>query len=164
MTDPSLYLPRIQQAWANADDAADRFAANGMPSDRLRNIIEGKQRPNTLDMALIAEACQVSVDWLLYGTEPRPARIPDHTVNEEQPADDEPAAAPPTDLLTAAADAIRSAVCTGDGCEDTEDDCARKRVQPCVWEHGVLTEVLGTPEVLAAAALSVLPAADPART
>ncbi|MFE6412607.1 hypothetical protein ACFVOR_37370 [Streptomyces sp. NPDC057837] len=35
------------------------------------------------------------------------------------------------------AEAIRNAACNGD-CGDTEEECARKRVQPCVWHHGVL--------------------------
>ncbi|MGH8964051.1 MAG: hypothetical protein ACRDXB_01800, partial [Actinomycetes bacterium] len=54
------------------------------------------------------------------------------------------------------AQAIRDAACPGDGCPDTEEVCVRKRIQPCVWERGILTEVLGTPEVFADAVLAVL--------
>jgi hypothetical protein len=60
----SPYLSRIRQALANADDAADRFAANGMDPERFRLIIEGQQRPTSLDLALIADACRVTVGWL----------------------------------------------------------------------------------------------------
>jgi hypothetical protein len=55
------------------------------------------------------------------------------------------------------AEALRAAACNGD-CDDTEEECARKRVQPYVWQRGVLTEILGTPEVIADAVLAVLPA------
>jgi ParB-like chromosome segregation protein Spo0J len=68
---PSPFLPRIRQAWAATDDSGERFTDLGMDPERLRRIIDGTQRPNTLDMALIAEACRVTVDWLLGGKEPR---------------------------------------------------------------------------------------------
>jgi hypothetical protein len=74
-TDPSPFLPRIRQAWVNTDDASDRLAALNADPERFRRIIDGQQRPNTLDLALIATACRVTVDWLISGTEPRlPAR------------------------------------------------------------------------------------------
>ncbi|MEV4975568.1 hypothetical protein [Streptomyces scopuliridis] len=57
------------------------------------------------------------------------------------------------------AEALRGAACEG-GCGDTEEECVRRRVQPCVWHHGVLAEVLGTPEVIADAVLAVLPEPD----
>ncbi|MGC5534279.1 hypothetical protein [Streptomyces sp. SR-10] len=64
----------------------------------------------------------------------------------------------PADQLCAAiADALRRAACTG-GCDSTETECAASRMQPVVYTHGVLTEVWGTPEVIADAVLSVLPA------
>lgn len=51
--------------------------------------------------------------------------------------------------------AFRAAVCNGD-CGDTEEECARQRIQPYVWHHGVLVEVLGSPEVFAQVALATL--------
>lgn len=52
--------------------------------------------------------------------------------------------------------AIRDAACLGD-CGDPEDECVRRRVQPGLWQGGVLVEVMGTPEVLAEA---VMPGAN----
>jgi len=59
-------------------------------------------------------------------------------------------------LVSRIAASIRTAVCHGD-CGATEEECARQRLQPCVWHHGVLTEVLGSPEVFAAVAASAVP-------
>jgi hypothetical protein len=61
----------------------------------------------------------------------------------------------PAGLRDRLANALRANACNGD-CGSTEEACARKRIQPCVWEHGVLTEVLGTPEVIADVALAAL--------
>jgi hypothetical protein len=61
----------------------------------------------------------------------------------------------PAGLRDRLANALRANACNGD-CGSTEEACARKRIQPCVWEHGVLTEVLGTPEVIADVALAEL--------
>ncbi|MBE4761706.1 ParB N-terminal domain-containing protein [Streptomyces caniscabiei] len=56
--------------------------------------------------------------------------------------------------------AIRRAACDGD-CEETEEWCARTRIQPSVWHHGVLAEVSGPVDVFAGVAASaVVPAAD----
>jgi hypothetical protein len=68
---PSPFLPRIRQACVNAEDVTHRFAEVGMDPARLRAIINGDLRPNTLDMALIATACRTTVDWLLGGDPPR---------------------------------------------------------------------------------------------
>jgi transcriptional regulator with XRE-family HTH domain len=38
-----------------------------MDSSRVSRILDGSQSPTSLDYALIAEACQVTVDWLLTG-------------------------------------------------------------------------------------------------
>jgi hypothetical protein len=70
-TDPSPFLPRIRQAWVATDDAGDRLAALNADPERFRRIVDGQQRPNTLDLALIATACRVTVDWLISGKEPR---------------------------------------------------------------------------------------------
>jgi hypothetical protein len=67
-----------------------------------------------------------------------------------------PAPADRAALRDRIAEALRADACNGD-CDDTEEGCFRKRIQPCVWHHGVLTEVLGTPEVIADAVLAVLP-------
>ncbi|MEV4975586.1 hypothetical protein [Streptomyces scopuliridis] len=75
---------------------------------------------------------------------------------------DQPELYPPADraaLRDRMAEALRGAACEG-GCGDTEEECVRRRVQPCVWHHGVLAEVLGTPEVIADAVLAVLPEPD----
>jgi transcriptional regulator with XRE-family HTH domain len=42
-----------------------------MDSSRVSRILDGSQSPTSLDYALIAEACQVTVDWLLTGKEER---------------------------------------------------------------------------------------------
>jgi hypothetical protein len=64
-------LHRIRQAWVAADDLIRRMADLDMNGARVQQILGGKQRPTSLDMALIAIACQVSVSWLIDGTEPR---------------------------------------------------------------------------------------------
>ena len=69
--DRAATLTRIRQAWVALDDAGDRLAAVGMAEDRWRQIIEGERRPTSLDLALIATAFGVTVDWLLTGTERR---------------------------------------------------------------------------------------------
>jgi hypothetical protein len=51
--------------------------------------------------------------------------------------------------------AIRAAACTGD-CGKSEEECARERIQPFVWHHGVLAVVEGTPEQMADAVLAGL--------
>ncbi|MEW2071974.1 hypothetical protein [Streptomyces sp. NPDC007346] len=72
--------------------------------------------------------------------------------------DPTPASDRPADLLRAlTAETLRRAACKGD-CDSTETECATRRMQPVVYAHGVLTEVWGTPEVIADAVLSVLPA------
>jgi hypothetical protein len=53
-------------------------------SRRLPGILHLGHRPTSLDMALIAEAADVSVDWLLYGDAGTPA--PDRAGLREQPA------------------------------------------------------------------------------
>lgn len=60
----------------------------------------------------------------------------------------------PDGLRERYAAAIRDAACTGD-CGMTEAECARRRIQPEVWHRGVLAEVAGTPELLAAAVIAV---------
>lgn len=77
----------------------------------------------------------------------------------ECPADITPTPADrPADQLRAAiAETLRRAACTG-GCDSTETECAASRMQPVVYTHGVLTEVWGTPEVIADAVLAALPA------
>jgi hypothetical protein len=94
---PSPFLPRIRQAWANTNDSDQRFSDLGMDPDRLRRIIAGQQRPNTLDMALIAEACRTTVDWLISGKEPRlTARTaPDNPAAEGKPNADNLNSGPP---------------------------------------------------------------------
>ncbi|MFH9236072.1 hypothetical protein [Streptomyces globisporus] len=68
-----------------------------------------------------------------------------------------PADRPADQLRAAIAETLRRAACTG-GCDSTETECAARRMQPVVYSHGVLTEVWGTPEVIADAVLAVLPA------
>lgn len=60
-----------------------------------------------------------------------------------------------TDLRDLLADAIRRAACDG-SCNQTEEECARTRIQPFVWHHGKLAAVEGTPEMLADAVLPIL--------
>lgn len=59
-------VDRIQQAWAAADDAAGRLAALAADeTTRMKAVIDGERRATSLDLALIGEACGVTVDWLL---------------------------------------------------------------------------------------------------
>ena len=77
-----------------------------------------------------------------------------------------PTAVPPTDragLRKLIADAIRAAACPGD-CGKTEEQCARERIQPFVWHHGLLAAVEGSPEQFADAVLTVLFGPIPADT
>jgi hypothetical protein len=77
----------------------------------------------------------------------------------------EPAVAVPAThaaLVELAAQAIRDAACSGD-CGESEEACVSKRVQAAVWQHGILTEVLGTPETFAAAVLAAVLPADSSR-
>jgi len=60
-----------------------------------------------------------------------------------------------TSLRQHLADAIRDAACNGD-CGKSEEECARERIQPFVWHHGVLAVVEGTPEVLVDTVLTAL--------
>ncbi|MFJ4847566.1 hypothetical protein [Streptomyces sp. NPDC088733] len=71
MTEQSRYLPRIRQAWANTDDSGERLAAVDMDPHRFKAIIDGAQRPTSTDLAVIATAFGVTVDWLGGGPEPR---------------------------------------------------------------------------------------------
>lgn len=60
-----------------------------------------------------------------------------------------------TSLRQSLADAIRSATCAGD-CGKAEEECARERIQPFAWHHGVLAVVEGEPEQFADAVLAAL--------
>lgn len=63
----------------------------------------------------------------------------------------------PTALRDRIAAAIRDATCPG-ACGQTEEECTAQRLQPVVWHHGVLAEVIGTPEQIADAVLPLLTA------
>ncbi|MCM1943171.1 hypothetical protein NC239_33710 [Streptomyces sp. G3] len=64
----------------------------------------------------------------------------------------------PAALREIAAQAIRDAACTGD-CGQTEEECAKERIQPFAWHHGTLAVVEGSPEQFVDAVLAaVLPA------
>jgi len=54
------------------------------------------------------------------------------------------------------AEAIRDAACSGD-CGETEEECAKERIQPFAWHHGRLAVVEGEPEQFADAVLAVMP-------
>ena len=60
-------VDRIQVAWAATDDAAGRMAALSADEARMKAVVDGERRPSLLDLALIGEACGVTVDWLLRG-------------------------------------------------------------------------------------------------
>lgn len=66
---------RLLLVWTDAEDAWDRLAAAGMPEERWREVLYGEQRVSSLDLALVAEAFGVTVEWLLSGTEPRPVTV-----------------------------------------------------------------------------------------
>jgi hypothetical protein len=60
-----------------------------------------------------------------------------------------------TELRDRLADAIRKAACDG-RCNQTEEECARERIQPFAWHHGKLAVVEGSPEMFADAVLEVV--------
>lgn len=60
----------------------------------------------------------------------------------------------PAGLRERYAAALRDAACDG-SCNEPEDVCDQKRVQPYVWHHGVLHQVTGTPEVIADTVLAI---------
>ncbi|MEU6342194.1 hypothetical protein ABZ883_14780 [Streptomyces sp. NPDC046977] len=69
-TEPE-YLARVRQAWANTDDSGERLAELDMDPHRFKAIIDGQQRATSLDLAVMASAFRVTVDWLLAGERPR---------------------------------------------------------------------------------------------
>ena len=60
-----------------------------------------------------------------------------------------------TSLRQCLVDAIRAAACTGD-CGKDKEECARERIQPFVWHHGVLAVVEGAPQQFADVFLAAL--------
>ena len=60
-----------------------------------------------------------------------------------------------TELRDKLADAVRKAACDG-SCNQTEEECARERIQPFAWHHGRLVVVEGSPEMFADAVLPVI--------
>ncbi|WP_086732877.1 hypothetical protein [Streptomyces glaucescens] len=67
----------------------------------------------------------------------------------------DPTATEATELLERLVTAIRDAACDG-RCSQTEEECARERIQPFVWHHGRLAVVEGSPEMFANAVLPVV--------
>jgi hypothetical protein len=67
----------------------------------------------------------------------------------------EPTPSQRPDLHAQLAAAIRTAAYDG-SCDQTEDECARQRIQPIVWHHGRLAEVSGSPEQFADVVLTLL--------
>ena len=67
----------------------------------------------------------------------------------------EPTPSQRPDFHAQLAAAIRTAACDG-SCDQTEDECARQRIQPIVWHHGRLAEVSGSPEQFADVVLTLL--------
>lgn len=62
---------RVRQAWAAADRPAENLARLGVDPTRVRRILDGVRPPSSTDLAYIAVAAQVSVQWLIHGTGPR---------------------------------------------------------------------------------------------
>ena len=60
-----------------------------------------------------------------------------------------------TEARARVAEAIREAACDGT-CNQPEEECTQKRIQPLVWHHGTLAAVEGSPEMFADAMLPVL--------
>lgn len=57
---------RIQELFDRSGLTVDEFAARvDLPTVRVSAILRGERAATSLDTALIAEACQVSVGWLL---------------------------------------------------------------------------------------------------
>ena len=60
----SSMLDRIRQAWVAADRAAERMEELGVDPEQWRGIIHGEISPTEGDLAMISEACDVSLEWL----------------------------------------------------------------------------------------------------
>lgn len=68
----SALLTRIHQAWVEADDKApERMQQLEVDPDQFQEIIDGTRAPSVVEVALLAIAFQVSVDWLFSGEGPR---------------------------------------------------------------------------------------------
>lgn len=62
---------RVRELIGDAGQTQAAFADSlGMDATKLSKSLTGVRRFSSLDLALIAENCQVSVDWLLTGEEP----------------------------------------------------------------------------------------------
>ncbi|MEY9872737.1 transcriptional regulator with XRE-family HTH domain [Streptacidiphilus sp. MAP12-33] len=67
---------RVREVIRAAGQSQAAFAARaGITPDKLSKSLGGVRRFSSLDLALIAEAAQVSVDWLLTGRQHAPAGI-----------------------------------------------------------------------------------------
>jgi hypothetical protein len=69
----------------------------------------------------------------------------------------QPPAPAPADLRQRIAEAIREATCDG-SCNQTEEECAKERIQPFAWHFGKLAGVEGSPEQFADAVLAAVQA------
>lgn len=57
-------LERIRTAWIMADRAAEKMEELNVEPDRWRAVVLGDRKPNDEDLAYIAEACGVTVQWI----------------------------------------------------------------------------------------------------
>ncbi|MEV7243158.1 ImmA/IrrE family metallo-endopeptidase [Streptomyces sp. NPDC093248] len=65
---------RVRQVLEGVGDNQVDFARRiGMTADKLSKSLNGARRFTSLELALIAEQGNTTVDWLLHGTEPRQA-------------------------------------------------------------------------------------------
>lgn len=93
----SQILARIRAAWVDTDDADVRLAELDMPPERFREIIEGARRPSSLDLALLATAFRVTVEWLI---DYQPDHVPIMIYNRNDPE----RIAPPSEVCEACSD------------------------------------------------------------
>lgn len=63
-------IQRVRQLIADREQTQSAFAADiGLDATKLSKSLSGVRRFSSMDLAVIAEACAVSVDWLVTGDE-----------------------------------------------------------------------------------------------
>lgn len=68
---PMTIAERVRQLIGQRGETQGAFAAEvGLEPTKLSKSLSGVRRFSSLDLALISEACEVTVDWLVTGEEP----------------------------------------------------------------------------------------------
>jgi hypothetical protein len=114
-------LARIRQAWVNTDDAPARLTEVHMSPPRFLEIIRGQREPTSLDLALMATAFRVTVQWL---TDYQPQHVP-VTVHDRS---DPEKIAPPAEVCEACSDLDNGKLVPVTFCEE-----AKSKMEPAPW-------------------------------